>query len=254
MARLAALWSDRTLLFELKTEPGSVRDGQVDSYVARALRQVDHQVDFVYLTRDEVVGAPSGEPDRFRYATMTWLDLLDVLADWAEGAPDEEQQLAAFLDEFVRGELYEGRVVVSVDRPAPSVPVRAESTRRSGNQVALEPEVPSEGAVEAAVRVAWEVEADGSGRGVNTRLTSRRAVEHLKAAAKEALSNNPPAHARPWIWCVDTSTGHALTTAGEETGFELRFEYARRGPRIDPDRPGPAAVSRRGPPACLLAA
>jgi hypothetical protein len=32
------------------------------------------------------------------------------------------------------------------------------------------------------------------------------------------------AHARPWLW-ASSSTGRALSPAGEETGVELRFSY-----------------------------
>jgi hypothetical protein len=224
----AALWPDRTLLFELKTESGSLREGQVDEYLKRALHQNSHQVDLIYLTRDEVRGSPPLEPVRSRYANITWNQLLNLLRNWAAShAPEEERALVDFLQEFVTGELYEGRTVVAFD------PALRETHTRQGPSLRLEvavgPPVHAKDAVEEAVNVAFAVEADRRGRAVNTRLVDRNAVELLKAEVKETLRANPPAHARPWIWCLQTSTGHALTTAGEETGFELRFEYVVKG-------------------------
>ena len=52
---LAAVWPDRVLLFELKTEPGSVRDGPGHRYLDLALHHFrTSRVDLLYLTRDRV--------------------------------------------------------------------------------------------------------------------------------------------------------------------------------------------------------
>lgn len=225
----AALWADRTLLFELKTEAGSVREGQVDAYLERALRQTDHQVDFVYITRDPVAGVPPLDPSRSRYVAITWHDLLELLVSWALAeAPEEEKELALFIDDFVNGELYEGRTVVPVTPATPQV-LGTAAPSAPKPLLSVGPPVEPGHALDEAVRTAWDVESDRRGRAVNTLLPSREAVEALKTAAKKALRAAPPAHARPWTWCVDTSTGPALTTVGEETGFELRFEYVVKG-------------------------
>ncbi len=44
---------------------------------------------------------------------------------------------------------------------------------------------------------------------------------------KEAIGAAPAGAAvrlvQPWLWNVDTSTGHALTAAGRESGYEIRL-------------------------------
>jgi hypothetical protein len=83
---LAAVWPDRVLLFELKTEPGSVREGQVDRYLDLALHHFPaSRVDLLYITRDRVPTAPPGLPARARHTTTTWDLVADhIEATWAD--------------------------------------------------------------------------------------------------------------------------------------------------------------------------
>jgi hypothetical protein len=57
---LAALWHDRLLMIELKTEPGSVRDGRVDWYLDLAAHHYsDQRRDLLFVTKDPVPGQPA---------------------------------------------------------------------------------------------------------------------------------------------------------------------------------------------------
>jgi hypothetical protein len=76
---LATQTEDRLILFELKTEAGSIREGQVDEYLELARAQFpDLHVDTLYLTRDPVADAPV-LPDRARYGNLTWAEVAAIL-------------------------------------------------------------------------------------------------------------------------------------------------------------------------------
>jgi hypothetical protein len=118
---LAARWPNRLLLLELKTEPGSVRERQVDEYLALGLHNFpDLRVDLLYLTRDRVPSAPHGLPDWARYATMTWNVVADAIdAAWAD-APGGDGERAQRFAIWLREELLTGA-------PWPSAAARATS-------------------------------------------------------------------------------------------------------------------------------
>jgi len=89
----AFVWSDRLLMIEIKTEPGSVRDGQVSWYLQ--LGDVNHpgrQVDLLFLTRDPVA-APQDIPAGARYANLTWADLVETVRPLADLMDDADRSV-----------------------------------------------------------------------------------------------------------------------------------------------------------------
>lgn len=95
---LAVLWRDRLLLVELKTEPGSETEGQIDKYAALGTHHYPgHVVDLVYLTPREM-GRPPRAPG-VGYANVTlatagpWLQ-----AAWKDAAAEDAWAVDQFVD------------------------------------------------------------------------------------------------------------------------------------------------------------
>ncbi len=227
---LASQWDHRLLLFELKTEPGSHREGQVDWYLDLGLHHhggKGRQVDLIYLTRDEVAGSPADLPENARYANLTWMAVNELLRTWAdEVANPEERAFAEFLIEFVEAELNEGRTMIELGPPPPRATRRtalrevASTTTSSGQP--LSPG--SSEAIAEAERVAWEVEESQRPQALNVRLESWEQAHEFKEDVLAALEGNPPPHATPWCWRTK-SLGQPQSDAGRATGFELRFSW-----------------------------
>ena len=233
---LAAVWPDRVLLFELKTEPGSVRDGQVDRYLDLALHHFPtSRVDLLYLTRDRVPTAPPDLPPRARYATATWDRVADHLeATWAD-APDPDGAAARLFLQYLRTMIAAGvcpdagtvapaggRQPVSADAVASPAP----GASGGGGGEGARPDL------DEALAVAALVEGDRRQRTYPFRWPSQAAAEAFRQQltvrlSEEARAGRPSiAHARPWVW-ASSSSGRALSPAGEETGVELHLSYYR---------------------------
>ena len=120
---IGVLTPDRLLLFELKTQPGSVREGQVEEYLERGLHQFpDHQVDLVYLTRDRIAGSPP-LTDRSRYSNVTWAYVADLVEHaWPE-IVDQESALAHYFADYLKDRLPDRSTVPSPRPPTkPTLP------------------------------------------------------------------------------------------------------------------------------------
>jgi hypothetical protein len=228
------VWPERVLLFEPKTEPGSVLEGEVDRYLDLALHHFPTaRVDLLYITRDRVPTAPPGLPARARYATTTW----DVVAEhieatWAE-ALDPDGAAARVFVQHLRT-----TIIVADARPdaftaaaGSGLPAGADDgmpVRRGSSAVAGEQSIPD---LDQALELAAQVESDGRQRAYPYRWPSRDAAEAFRKRltlrlSEEARAGRPRiVHARPWVWA--SSTGRALSPAGGETGVELRFSYYR---------------------------
>jgi hypothetical protein len=73
--------------------------------------------------------------------------------------------------------------------------------------------------------IADAVAADGQQRAADIEWSDPEDMELARIDIREALiaSDSP---VRPWIWNATTSGGIALTAAGRNTGYELRFSRA----------------------------
>jgi hypothetical protein len=202
---------------------------------ARAATLGEGRVDLLYLTRDRVPTAPPGLPTRARYATATWDRVADHLeATWAD-APDPDGAAARLFIQYLRtmiavgvrpdaGTLAPagGRQPVSADAVASPAP----GASGGGGGQGARPDL------DEALAVAALVEGDRRQRTYPFRWPTREAAEAFRQQltvrlSEEARAGRPSiAHARPWIWAA-SSSGRALSPAGEETGVELRFSYYR---------------------------
>jgi hypothetical protein len=232
---LAAVWPDRLLLIELKTEPGSVREGQVDWYFQLALTGWPGlRVDLLYVTRDRVPDAPRGLPDRAHYATTTWDSVRDRISQaygrhrsGLAGYPDGKS-VGWFL-EWLRAELGQSKPVSSPATSGPSPSTSTVGLTKAG-QPALD--VQPRADLAATLAVAGLVEADRKQRALDLEVASRGDAEPLRDTivdelGRRAAADEPCAvHVRPWVW-TSASGGRALTPGGERHGVEVRLSYYR---------------------------
>jgi hypothetical protein len=86
-------------------------------------------------------------------------------------------------------------------------------------------------AVSDSLRLARATAEDGKQRALEHRVADLEDLQGLRVRVNEALAaDDGPStgRVRSWLWNVETSGGSAMTTAGKETGYELRF--SRSGP------------------------
>lgn len=78
-----------------------------------------------------------------------------------------------------------------------------------------------------------ETATDGEQRALDADLGSLEDLQALRLAARELIVGSPIAsdvrHVMPWLWSgPDRTKGTALTAAGAEYGYELRFSRYQR--------------------------
>ncbi len=232
---LAAKYENRLVLFELKTEPGSVREGQVDEQIDLALfNYPDFAVDMIYLTRDAVVSAP--EPrDRSRYANIRWCDVAPMIqTGWAKDKANGfyAQMFAEYLlSTFPPKALRKRRKGTS-----PAGPPAASATEDfvTTAQEDVPPRAPKPGGFSDALLAAHHTERTKKQTAVERSISSPGEAERARKSALVLLAEynenaaEPIGHALPWIW-TPSQGGNPLTEGGRETGFELRFSYYSKG-------------------------
>ena len=215
---LGVVSAERLLLFELKTQPGSAREGQVEGYLQRGLHHhPDRAVDLVYLTRDPTVGEPP-LTDRSRYANCTWSDVVPLIEGVWPAVIDEESALAQVFAGYLSDKLFaRGPTGRSVGSAQPTSFVPGPSAEMGPVPVADSP--PS---LEAALAVAGLVVDDGVQRVYEYPWPSREHALAFRAELREAAKAAGVARLDAWVWRPE-STGKPLTATGMLTGVELRM-------------------------------
>lgn len=208
---LAALWPDRVLLFELKTEPGSVRDGQVDDYLRLALHHYpERSVDLLYLTRDAVYAGPDWLPSRARYANLDWNRVADLLEELWDGKDAEDLYARVFAD-------YLGVTLTPRDVSMPDV---------------TSPQLSEGPSLDDALRLAELVAADGKQRAYPYPWATYEEAVAFRMKLKVALRNGGVVE--PWVW-RSRSKGRPLTVEALRTGAEVRLSPVKARPAGQPD-------------------
>jgi hypothetical protein len=109
--------------------------------------------------------------------------------------------------------------------------LRAEPISRSTSPTATEPKEASMNTlhgdpVQKALALAEETSRDGRQRALDYVAGDLDELLQLRLEVKEAIGTAPAGAAirfvRPWLWRT-ASSGHALTDAGRETGYEIRL-------------------------------
>jgi hypothetical protein len=203
---LAASWPERKLLLELKTEPGSHRDGQVDQYLSQArLNHPQCSIDMIYLTRDPIIGLPTLPDDRTRYANITWSEIADTLGlIFNQNTSADERRIATHLADLVRN-------------------LAAHQSKRAAAEITIDV---------AAVEIAQQVETDRKQRALELEdIEDPEALQNTRDSLSSMFIDKGIRHVRPWIWSKETSGGSARTELGRESGYELRFSWYEKGRR-----------------------
>ncbi|MBB5628894.1 hypothetical protein [Sphaerisporangium krabiense] len=223
---LAFRWPHRLLIVELKTEPGSVRERQVDQYLELGLHNHPGiQVDLLYLTRDRVPRAPVNLPERARYVTATWGVVARAIDESWGGVEGEDGRNAALFARWIRDELIPGE---PWNRQVTAIPDTEIPQRRDALEMGSDAD-----AIAEAMRIADLVQADRRQRAIPYRFSSKAEAEDFRSALRENLLNRAESgdltvsHVRPWVWTT-TSTGTALTEQGRVSGIEVRLSYYKK--------------------------
>ncbi len=205
---IAMAWPDRIMLVELKTDPGSIRDGQLDWYLQLgAVNHPNSQIDMLFITRDPVPEPPPDMPTGARYANLTWRGLAGELTTISEICDDGDRQVISryieMLDEL-------GVLDAGESRATPPTPTVATTAT-------------PDGWLDQAVAIAGSTARDGVQRALDVRFASWDEVKLAADRVRDSLDGTPAAdHVQAWRWRT-ASSGEPLTTSGAEVGWELRF-------------------------------
>lgn len=217
----ALLWPDRVWMIELKTEAASHRAAQISTYLELAAHHYPSAViDLTYLTPPMPTSDLTLQPGK-RYAHVTWDQILgDITTIWAgEGATLPQRQAVSLLAAAVR----DTNVTWSQWR---SQRLGTLPTDPSATLARPTDEVEPPDPTTQAIAVALATAQDGRQRALDYAFASLEALEETRIALRRTISatpaDDPTRHVMPWIWST-TSGGQALTPAGREVGYELRF-------------------------------
>ncbi len=192
------LTADRLWIIELKTERGSHRTGQVDSYFELGRHHYPElRVDLTYLTPGMsavAVGAPSGS----RFVQVTWEQVMPLIDDVWSGATGSA---LAFHDAL------------------------AEAVASIGTSWTMWREKTLSDLTALSARLAKLTAQDGQQRALDYAAGSLGALQELRLAVRDEFRRpgSPLGVVTPWLWDAATSGGQALTEAGRVHGYELRF-------------------------------
>ena len=195
------LTQDRLWIIELKTERGSHRSGQVESYFELGRHHhPELRIDLTYLTPG-VSAVAAGAPSGSRLAQVTWEQVMPLVDGvWAD-ATGSARDLYAALTEAVASigtswTMWRGKTVNDLTAKAARL---ARLTARDGQQRAL------------------DYAAGSLGELQDLRLAVRDEFKRPESPLKTVT---------PWLWDAATSGGQPLTQAGRVHGYELRFSRA----------------------------
>ena len=192
------LTADRLWIIELKTERGSHRSGQVESYFELGRHHYpDARVDLTYLTPGDV-GGGGGR---------------------AEREPVRAGDVGA-------GDAAHRRGLVGRHRLDARAPRRAGETVASiGTSWTMWREKTVSDLTAPSARLAKLTAQDGQERALDYAAGSLGELQELRLAVRDEF-RRPESRlgaVTPWLWDAATSGGQALTEAGRVHGYELRF-------------------------------
>lgn len=224
----AALWTDRVLMFELRTEVGSHRDAQVDWYLQLGAHNYGGRaIDLVYVTPDPIVGKTAALPDLARVRNCSWTEMAKVIeVAWGKTTGREAANalvFAQYLEEI-------GKVK---DAPAalPSLGAKTRKKQLSSDALDGPGETLDEPTWEQIVETLYSVAEDGEERALELPLVASESAKELRRRIRGDIdvSDDLRDVARDlemWIW-HERQGGEALSEAGLESGSEIRV--SKRG-------------------------
>ena len=192
------LTADRLWIIELKTERGSDRSGQVESYFELGRHHhPDLRTDVTYLTPG-MAAVAAGAPEGSRLAQVTWEQVMPLIDAVWSGATGPTGALYAALRE----------TVASI-----------------GTSWTMWREKTLNDLTAKAARLARLTAQDGRERALDYAAGSLGELQELRLAVRYEFRRpeSPLGSVTPWLWDAATSGGQALTEAGRVHGYELRF-------------------------------
>lgn len=220
---LALIWDDRVLIFELKTEAGSHRVGQIDWYMRLAVdRFSDRAIDLVYLTVDPIEAAPKEIPKGVSYHNRLWTEVAEAIdASWQEDSDPMSSNARVFAG-YLRD--------MSASTRRPEIRPPEEKAQVRPTERALLEELPK-GLLERCRLLAAEVVSTGEQRALDWVLKSLEEAKELRRGISSHLTMEPedsPLHAVTlWVW-TSASSGAALSSGGRKYNVELRISKKGR--------------------------
>jgi len=197
------LTADRLWIIELKTERGSNRSGQVESYFELGRHHhPERRTDLTYLTPG--MAAVASAPPGSRLAQVTWDQVRPLIdAAWSGSSGPTRAVYDALVE-----------AVASIGSPWT---VWREKTL---NDLTAK-----------AARTARLTAQDGRERALDYAAGSLGELQELRVAVLYEFRRpeSPLRAITPWLWDAATSGGQALTEAGRVHGYELRFSRSTEG-------------------------
>lgn len=223
------LWDDHVWIVELKTEKASHRPDQIPGYYELAHHHYPNAaVDLLYLTGPMTAPYEPAVPGD-RYAHLTWGDLTAILREiWPAGTSAAQDAVLDGLHDAI-DHLDQSpsvwRQATYGDQAPPPASVPAVTALDAPD------EEPSTDALGRALQLARATSTDGVQRALDVMPNDLAELHLLRMRTREHLAASPPGsplrHVAPWLWRPE-STGRAMTAAGAELGFELRFSRYRK--------------------------
>ena len=218
----AALWTDRVLMLELRTEVGRHRDAQVDWYMQLGAHNYGGRaIDLVYVTPDPVDGKVA-LPDMGRFRNCSFLEMGKIVeVAWGKEDGIEAANAQVF-----------GHYLESIGRvseiPDPVPPFGAKTRKKKLQTESAEPAVDplDEPTWEQIVDVFFSVAEDGKERALELPVAAADSAKDMRRRIRgEAdVSEDVRDIARNlemWVWQEDLG-GEAISDAGLESGCEIR--------------------------------
>jgi hypothetical protein len=196
------IWDDRVWIIELKTEAVSHRPGQLSHYADLAKNYYPgKQIDITYLTPPIHKDLDQMEPG-VGCAQLTWDEVMPLVsATWRDGGAWQRSAVAALSEVLSR---------------SGTSWTNARPRHLSVNH-----------ATDQGLELAAATADDGTQRAVDVSVTDPEDLDEsrlkINDALRSAANGSPLRRVQPWIWNTQTSGGQALTSAGAETGYELRL-------------------------------
>jgi hypothetical protein len=227
----------RCWIIELKTEPGSHRPRQIPDYFERAHHYHPQlQVDITYLTAG--LRAPFQPATRAweRYVHIEWTDTVELIRSAWSSSPD--QRVLDIVTTLLKG-------ITHLDEPAhdwwerlgfqvPASGAPEPANHPAPSPARLDASTPSEvelSTFQDGLSLARATGDDGKQRAIGLETGGLEALDALRLALRQTCRSEPPGsplrRVQPWLWNAATSGGKAMTTAGLQTGYEVRISRTR---------------------------
>lgn len=219
----AALWTDRVLMIELRTEVGTHRDAQVEWYLQLAAHNYQGRaVDLIYVTPEPTSGRRMNLPDLGRVRNCSWIEMAKIIeVAWGK-LPGEEAANAMVFAHYLQGI---GRVN---EAPASVVPLGTKTRKKQLGEMLGPVEEPlDEDTWEQIVETIYTVADDGEERALELPLLAQESAKELRRRIRADVDTSDDlrdvaANLELWIW-HESQGGEALSEAGLESGCEIRL-------------------------------